>query len=49
MRLFLFGPEPRDGEAFFEVCSEVVHPADREEDVDSELEGGVRFVSRLVM
>lgn len=37
VRLFGGGPEARDVEAVVEVRAEVVHPADGEEDVDSEL------------
>lgn len=42
--MFGRGPEVGDGEAFFEVGAEVVHPADGEEDVCAEL-GRVRWVS----
>ena len=38
MRLLLRGPVAGDGEAFFEVCAEVVHAADGEKDIDAELE-----------
>ena len=37
MRCFGRGPEIGDGEAVFEVGAEVVHPADGEHDVHSEL------------
>ena len=35
--LFGFWPEIWDGEALVQVCAEVVHPADGEEDVETEL------------
>lgn len=44
MRLLFRGPETGYREAFFEICAEVVHPSDGEEDVDAELWNGVLVV-----
>lgn len=41
MRLFRRRPEPGHAESFVEVGAEIVHPADWEEDVHSELLGHV--------
>jgi hypothetical protein len=41
MGLVLLGPEVGYGEALFEVCAKVVHPADGKHDVHAELGGGL--------
>lgn len=39
--LVLLGPEIGDGEALFEVCAEIVHPAYGKHDVHAELGGAL--------
>lgn len=39
--LVLFGPKIGDGEALFEVCAKVVHPAYGKHDVHAKLDGAL--------